>query len=147
MKVILTKDTDKFGKLGDVVEVKDGFARNYLIPQGKAMPSTNSNLRIIEDMKLKAQRLKDRELQDAKDYADKLSKVSCTVPVQVGPDDKLYGSITPSDIQKALEQEGFQIDKKAVNIDSPMEALGIYSVSVSVHPQVKANVKVWVVKK
>lgn len=147
MKVILTQDVEKLGKPGEIVEVKDGFARNFLIPRGLARLSTPENLRIVENMKLKAQRKAESEKQQARDFADKLSKVSCTVAAQVGPDEKLYGSVTPADIQKALEIEGFHIDKKAVSIDTPIEKLGVYHIMVKVHPEVQASVKVWVVKK
>lgn len=147
MKVILTQDIDKFGKLGEIVEVKDGFARNYLIPQGLARVSTPQAQRMIEAARLKSQRLAETEKKKAEEFADKLSKASCTVAVQVGPDEQLYGAVTPADIEGALGNEGFQIDKKAVSIDVPIDKLGVYYVTVKVHPEVKANVKVWVVKK
>jgi len=147
MKVILMKDVDKIGKAGQTVEVKDGFARNLLVPNGLAKVSTPENLRMVENIKLKAQKKAQVEVEQAKEFADKLSKISCTVAVQVGPDEKLYGSVTPGDIQKSIEAEGIQIDKKAISIDTPIEKLGVYHVTVSVHPQVQAAVKIWIVKK
>ena len=147
MKVILTKDVEKIGKLGEVVEVSDGYARNFLIPKKLAMDSNSSNLRKVEDIKLKSQKAIEAEINKAKEFADKLSKVSCTVSVQVGPEDKLYGSVMPADIQKALQVEGFEVDKKSITIDTPVEKLGVYRVKVKVHPQVEADVKVWVVKR
>jgi len=147
MKVILVKDVEKIGKLGEVVEVSDGYARNFLIPKDLAMNSSPENMRKIDNAKLKAARAIETETKTAQEFADKLSKVSCSVGVQVGPDDKLYGSVTPADIQKALLAEGFEIDKKLVTIETPVEKLGVYHVKIKVHPQVETTVKVWVVKK
>lgn len=146
MKVILTQDVGKFGKSGEVMEVKDGFARNFLIPKGLAKPSTPENRRIVENIKLKAQRAAENEKKQASEFADKLSGTSCTVTVQSGPDGKLYGSVTPADIQNALQTEGVAVDKKNIFIDAPLEKLGVYHVTVKVHPQVEAKVKVWVVE-
>lgn len=147
MKVILAQDIERFGKLGEIVEVKDGFARNYLIPQGMARVSTPQAQRMIEAARLKVKRLAETEKKKAEEFSDKLSKASCTVSVQVGPDEKFYGAVTPADIEEALGSEGFQIDKKAISIDAPIEKLGVYYITVKVHPEVKASVKVWVVKK
>ncbi len=147
IKVILIKDVDKIGKTGDIIDVKDGFARNFLVPKGLARVSNPENLRIIENLKLKAQRAAEAELKKAKEFADKLSKVSCTVAVQVGPEEKLYGSVTSADIQKALEAESIDVDKKAISIDAPIEKLGVYHVLVKVHKDVDAQIKVWIVKK
>lgn len=147
MKVILTKDVEKIGKLGETVDVSDGYARNFLIPKKLAMDSTPSNLRKAADIKVNAEKALAAELKKAEVFADKLSKVSCTVGVQVGPEEKLYGTVTPADIEKALEVEGFQIDKKSIIMDATVEKLGVYHVKVKIHPQVEATVKVWVVKK
>lgn len=146
MKVILIKDVEKIGKMGEVKEVTDGFARNFLIPKNLAKPSTPQNLAAVENLKLKARQALEKEKQAAQEFADKLSKASCTVSVQVGPDEKLYGAVTPADIQAALEVEGFQIDKKAITIDTAVEKLGVYHITVKVHPEIKTAVKVWVVK-
>jgi len=147
MKVILTKDIEKIGKLGEIIEVSDGYARNFLIPKKLALDSNSSNLKKVENIKLKSQKAVEAELKKAREFADKLSKVSCTVGVQVGPEEKLYGSVTPADIQKALQVEGFEIDKKLIIIDMPIEKLGVYHVKVKAHPEVEATVKMWVVKK
>jgi len=147
MKVILTKDVEKIGKLGETVDVSDGYARNFLIPKKLAMDSTPLNLRKAENIKISVEKSLAAELKKAQDFADKLSKVSCTVGVQVGPEEKLYGSVTPADIEKALKVEGFEIDKKVITIDAIVDKLGVYHVKVKVHPQIEATVKVWVVKK
>ena len=147
MKVILIKDVEKIGKVGETRDVSAGFARNFLIPKKLALETTQENLRRVENIKLKTQRALENEKQKAAEFADKLSKVSCTVGVQVGPDEKLYGSVTPADIQHALAAEGFEVDKKQITIDTPIEKVGVYHASVKIHPEVQATVKVWVVKK
>jgi len=133
--------------VGDVVKVKDGYARNFLIPQKKAYLATPGNLKRIEKQRAKEAAENERALKEAQDLAEKLSKVSCTVTVEVNDLDKLYGSVTEVDVVRALEVEGFTIDKKTVMIDSPIEDLGIFEVGVKLHPQVIAKIRVWVAKK
>ncbi|OIO81514.1 MAG: 50S ribosomal protein L9 [Candidatus Omnitrophica bacterium CG12_big_fil_rev_8_21_14_0_65_43_15] len=147
MKVILIKDVEKIGKLGETIDVSDGYARNFLMPKKLAMASNPLNARRAENIKLKTERALQAEINAAKEFAEKLSKVSCTVAVQVGPDEKLYGSVTPADMQKALEVEGFNIDKKQISMDAQVEKLGVYHFNVKVHPEVHATVKLWVVKR
>jgi large subunit ribosomal protein L9 len=146
MKVILMQDVDKIGKIGQVVDVKMGYATNFLIPKGLAKVSNEANMRLVEGIKLKAQRMAEKEKKQSQEFSDKLAGISCTVTMQVGPDGKFYGSVTPADIQKALESEGIQVDKKAISIEEPIEKLGVYHVSIRVHPEVQAKVKVWVVE-
>ncbi len=147
MEVILCQNVHKLGKVGDVVKVKDGYARNFLIPQKKAYLATPGNLKRIEKQRAKEAAENERALKEAQDLAEKLGKVSCTVTVEVNDLDKLYGSVTEVDIVRALEVEGFTIDKKTVIIDSPIEDLGIFEVGVKLHPQVIAKIRVWVAKK
>ncbi|HPB67577.1 MAG TPA: 50S ribosomal protein L9 [Candidatus Omnitrophota bacterium] len=147
MEVILCENVHKLGKVGDVVKVKDGYARNFLIPQKKAYLATPGNLKRIEKQRAKEAAENERALKEAQDLAEKLSKVSCTVTVEVNDLDKLYGSVTEVDVVRALEVEGFTIDKKTVMIDSPIEDLGIFEVGVKLHPQVIAKIRVWVAKK
>ena len=147
MEVILCQDVHKLGKVGDVVQVKDGYARNFLIPQKKAYVATPGNLKRIEKQRAKQAAEHERALREAEELAEKLSKVSCTVTVEVNDLDKLYGSVTDVDIVRALEVEGFNIDKKCVLIDSPIEDLGIFEIGVKLHPQVTAKMRVWVAKK
>ncbi|HOY10297.1 MAG TPA: 50S ribosomal protein L9 [Candidatus Omnitrophota bacterium] len=147
MEVILCQNVHKLGQVGDVVKVKDGYARNFLIPQKKAYVATPGNLKRIEKQRAKEVAENERALREAQDMAEKLGKVSCTVTVEVNDLDKLYGSVTEVDIVRALEVEGFNIDKKTVLIDSPIEDLGIFEVGVKLHPQVIAKIRVWVAKK
>lgn len=147
MEVILCQNVHKLGQVGDVVKVKDGYARNFLIPQKKAYVATPGNLKRIEKQRAKEVAENERALREAQDMAEKLGKVSCTVTVEVNDLDKLYGSVTEVDIVRALEVEGFNVDKKTVLIDSPIEDLGIFEVGVKLHPQVIAKIRVWVAKK
>ncbi len=147
MKVILAKDVEKLGKTGDVVKVKEGFARNFLFPQQLAYGATPGNVRRIEQQRVKraAEEAKSKEAAEA--LAEKLSKISCTVAVEVNDIEKLYGSVTEADIIKALEVEGYTIDKKNIILEKPITELGIFDVGVKLYPGVTAKVRVWVTKK
>lgn len=147
MEVILCQQVPKVGKIGDVVKVKDGFARNFLLPNKLACPATPANKRRVEHEK--ATRMKEYEAskQQAQELADKVSKVSCTVTVEVNDLDKLYGSVSEIDIAKALEVEGLTIDRKIIELEKPIDELGIFEVGVKLHPEVTAKVRVWVAKK
>ncbi len=147
MKVILRQDVDKLGSAGDVVTVKDGYARNYLIPKQLAYPATPSNLRRFEEEKKRLLMQSEREKRQAEILAKELEKASCTISVAVGEEDKLFGSVTSQDIAEALQEKGIEIDKRKIQLEEPIKALGIYTVPVKLHPEVTANVKVWVVKK
>ncbi|HIE43413.1 MAG TPA: 50S ribosomal protein L9 [Candidatus Omnitrophica bacterium] len=146
MEVILLKDEEKLGKLGDVVNVKKGYARNYLIPQNLAVEATPANRRIVEREKLRMEKKREEEKHQAEELAKKLENVSLTIPVHVGEDDKLYGSVTSQDIANFLKEEGFTIDKKKIQLESPLKALGIYNINIKLHPEVTATIRVWVVK-
>ncbi len=147
MEVILCQSVGKLGREGDVVSVKDGYARNYLFPKKVAYPATPANRARVERQREKRRRLDEEARRRAEELAEKLGKVSCTVSVEVNDLDKLYGSVTETEIVKALEVEGFQIDKKAVVLERPIEELGIFDVGVRLHPEVEAKIRVWVAKK
>ncbi len=147
MKVILTDNIEKVGKLGTMVNVKDGFARNFLFPRKLAVPSTPGNLKALEaKMKKKA-----KELEALKNEAEKtrtrLEALSLTMPVLTQEDDKLYAGISSVDILQALKDEGIILQKSDILLEEPIRALGIYEVPVKLHPEVEGKVKVWVVKK
>lgn len=146
MKILLRQDFEGLGKSGDVVKVKDGYARNYLIPKGIAYLATEANQRRFEnDIKQQTWRLT-REKKKAEDMAKKLENVSCTITVQVGEEDKMFGSVTAQNIADILASQGFEIDKRKIQLDEPIKSLGIYSVPLKLHSEVDATVKVWVVK-
>ena len=147
MNVILSKDVEHVGKTGDVLKVKEGFARNYLFPQNLAYPATDANLKRIEQQKIKKTVLDAKNKKEAEDLAEKLSKLSCTVTVEVNDQEKLYGSVTEVDIAKAIELEGFSIDKKSIVLEKPIEELGIFDVQIKLYPEVMAKIRLWVAKK
>mgnify|MGYP001600826944 CR=1 FL=1 len=147
MEIILCQDVQSIGKIGDVIKVKSGFARNYLIPKRLAYLATPANLKKIENQK--AQRVEqDRRIkEEAQQLAEKLSKVSCTVAVEVNDLEKMYGSVSESDIAHALEQEGYTVDKKNIILEKPVSELGIYDVNVRLHSEITAKIRLWVTKK
>lgn len=147
MEIILSQDVLKLGKVGDVVKVKDGFARNFLIPRRLGLKATPENLKKVEAHKAKIIQENEKIKREAEELAQRLSKVSCTVTVEVNDLDKLYGSVTDAEIAHALELEGFEIDRKKIILEKPIEELGIFEVGIKIHPEVTAKIRVWVAKK
>jgi large subunit ribosomal protein L9 len=147
MEVILSQDVKNLGKTGDVVKVKDGYARNFLFPNNFAYVASPSNLKRIERLAQKKQEEYKKEKQVALDLADKLGKISCTVSAEVNDLEKLYGAITEAEIIKAIEVEGFTIDKKQLEIEKPVDELGIFEIGVRLHPEVSVKIRLWVTKK
>ena len=146
MKVLLREDYKNLGETGDVVKVKDGFARNFLIPQGIAFIATDQNQKKYEnDLKQKGWRL-ERDKLHAEELSKKLENVSCTISVQVGEEDKLFGSVTSQNIADSLAEQGYKFEKRKILLEEPIKSLGIYSVPIKLHTEVTATVKVWVVK-
>lgn len=147
MKVILIEDVKDVGVMGGIVVVKDGYARNFLFPKKLAKPVTDSNLKIIEEIKKKKALAIMREKKQAEELKEKLSLMSCTIAVEAGEDDKLFGSVTTQDIAHAFEMEGLSIDKKKIILEENIKKLGVYHIMVELHPEVTGEVKVWVVKR
>ncbi|MDD5085778.1 MAG: 50S ribosomal protein L9 [Candidatus Omnitrophica bacterium] len=146
MQAILLEDIEKLGKAGDVVRVKDGFARNFLFPAGKAVVMTKANMKLYEERKKRDTVKLAKEKEEAVKLVASLEKISCTIAAKVGEEDKLYGSVTAQDIERALAQEGFEIDRKKIEIEEPIRKLGVYSVNIRLHPEIIAPLKIWVVK-
>jgi large subunit ribosomal protein L9 len=146
MDVILRQDVDKVGAAGELVTVKDGFARNFLLPRGLAYAATDANRRRLESERAQKGRKHAAEVQASKDVASRLEAVSLTFTMKAGEGDKLFGSVTAGDIAERLASEGFGIDRKAVELDEPLKALGVYKVPVRLHAEVKPEVRVWVVR-
>jgi large subunit ribosomal protein L9 len=146
MKVILRKDFETLGKVGEIVKVKDGYARNYLIPKKIAYAALKGNISALEEEKKSLVIKTNQELTAAETSAVELEKVSVTIPVQVGEEEKIFGSVTTQMISDALKEKGFDIDKRKIEMDDPIKALGIYEVNVKLHPSISTNVKVWVVR-
>ena len=146
MEIILRQDYEGLGAAGEIVTVKDGFGRNYLIPKGVAYIATAANKKRHEaDLKQQGMRLA-RDKKAAEDLSEKLKNVSCTITVQVGEEDKLFGSVTSLNIAESLLAQGFEIDKRKILLEEPIKSLGIYSVPIKLHAEVEGTVKVWVVK-
>jgi large subunit ribosomal protein L9 len=146
MKVILRKNTEGLGQIGDVVEVKNGYARNFLIPGKIAYAALKGNVRALEEEKKTLLKKTEQELTAAEALAAELEKVSVTIPVQVGEEDKIFGAVTSQMISDALKEKGHEIDKRKIEIDETIKSLGIYGISVKLHPNVSAKIKVWVVR-
>lgn len=146
MEVILTQKVQGLGDRGDVVRVKEGYARNFLFPKRFAVPSSESQKRVLaEENRLGV--VKDAKLkQSVQATAEKMKGLSCTLVVQAGEEDKLYGSVTAHDIAKAISDQGFAVDHHMVVVEEPIKKLGVYTVPVRLHREVEIQVKVWVVK-
>jgi large subunit ribosomal protein L9 len=146
MKVILRKNFDQLGKVGDTVSVKDGYGRNFLIPRQIAYQATKGNIIALEEEKKQIQKKDAKELDAAQTLAANIEKVSVTIPVTVGEEDKIFGTVTAQMIADSLKEKGFDIDKRKIEITEPIKSLGIYSVTVKIHPSVTATIKTWVVR-
>jgi large subunit ribosomal protein L9 len=147
MKVILLDDIERLGKKGEVVTVKEGYARNYLIPNKKASPATGGNMKVLEALKKKEAAETAKQVEAARALANRISNLSLTISAQAGEEEKLFGSVTPDTVSDALRDEGITIDKRDVLIEEPIKKLGVYQVAVKVHPEVKATLRIWIVKK
>jgi large subunit ribosomal protein L9 len=147
MEVILVKDVEKIGRAGAVVQVKEGFARNFLFPHNLAKPATPESLKKLEQEKQAKSAQSARMKEESELVKQRLSALSLTIPALTQDDEKLYGSIHAHEIAQALQAEGFNIDKNIVDLAEPIKSLGIYEIPVKLHPEVTAKVKLWVVKK
>jgi len=147
MQVILQVDIPSLGKAGEVVDVRDGFGRNFLIPQKKAVLADPKNIRMLEHQKrmVGAKQLKLK--RQAEDLLEKLCNTSITIARDAGEDDKLFGSVTTKDISDTLRREGFEIDRHSIHLEAPIKSLGVFDVPVKLHTEVSGAFKVWVVKK
>jgi large subunit ribosomal protein L9 len=146
MKVILREDVQELGKAGDVVDVKDGYARNYLIARNLAVRADKGQMKQLEHERKLLKDKKEKGLKQSRELAERINKASCTISVQVGEEDKMFGSVTTMDIAKCLAKEGLEIDKKLIQMDEPIRELGVFSVPVKLAPEVEAKLKIWIVK-
>ena len=146
MKVILRQNFEALGQIGDIVEVKDGYALNYLLPRKIAYAALKGNLRALEEEKKTVAKKTEQELRDSETLAAELEKTSITIPVQVGEEDKIFGSVTSQNISDLLKEQDFDIDRRKIQLDEPLRALGVYDVPIRLHADVEAKIKVWVVK-
>ncbi|HBR16617.1 MAG TPA: 50S ribosomal protein L9 [Deltaproteobacteria bacterium] len=146
MEIILKKDAPSLGKMGNVVRVTDGYARNYLIPQGIGLEATPKNLKLLEkEIKIwqkKAEKLK----EEAAQLAAEIEKLSLSFARKTGEEDKIFGSVTSLDIEEKMKENGIQIDRKKIHVEEPIKTLGVFTVPIKLHPEVTANLKISVVK-
>lgn len=147
MKVILKENVDGVGHLGDLLDVSDGFARNYLLPRQKALEANTRNVKALEHAKRVMAEKAKKEKLEIEALAKKIAAVSLTIPAQVGKDDKLFGSVTTKDIAEGLAEQGFTVDRRKIQLAHPIKELGTVAVSVKLHRDVTATVSVHVVKK
>ena len=147
MEVILKKDVDKIGKAGGVVNVKEGFARNFLFPHDLAQPVTDAILKKLEQDALVKSAQSAKIKEEAVKLGERLSKLSLTIKVLTQGEEKLYGSINVFEISLALKEEGFDIDKNLIDLSEPIKVLGVYEVLIKLHAEVTAKVKSSIVKK
>ena len=146
MDVVLLKDVEKLGTAGAVVRVKSGFARNYLLPGGLAAPATPQQLKVVEAMRQQRQKQSDRALAEATALKQRLESKTLTFTLALGEGDKPFGSVTAHDVAEALAREGMTVEKHAIQLAEPLKALGNHAISVRVHADVTATVKLQVVK-
>ena len=144
MEVILKEDVNNLGHRGDVVKVADGYGRNYLLPKKLAMQATAANKSVIEQMKASAVRKSAKEKSEAESLVGQLNNVSLLFERKVGENDHLFGSVTSADIAAQLEQKGFNIDRRKVQLDEPLKQVGEFHISVKLHREVTAHVAVTV---
>lgn len=147
MKVILREDVPEIGQAGDTVEVKSGYGRNYLFPRNLAIPATKANLRSIGEVTKQKELRERKQRREAEVIKDKIEKLSLSMEVLVGEEDKLYGSVTNADIAQLLDQEGISVDKRAIELEIPIKVLGVYTVLVKIDKDVTAELRLWVIKK
>jgi large subunit ribosomal protein L9 len=145
MEIILLENVDSLGKIGDLLKVADGYARNFLIPQKLAMVATKRNTKDLEHKQRIVEAKKKRDVADAGSLAAKVESLQLTIPAKVGEEDKLYGSITRRNIAEALAKEGVKVERKQILLAEPIRSTGVFDVDLKVHQDVTAKMRVWVV--
>jgi len=146
MKVILLENMEKTGKAGEVVEVRDGYGRNYLIPKKLAIAATGKNLGRLAHHRKTIQAKDARRRKDAQAFKEQIENLSITIPCKVGESDRLFGSVTAMDIAQALKDKQVEIDKRWVKLEEPLKTLGVYTIPIYLDKDVEASLKVWLVK-
>ncbi|MEM7247249.1 MAG: 50S ribosomal protein L9 [Acidobacteriota bacterium] len=145
MKLVLTQDVENLGSVGEVVTVRGGYGRNYLIPQGKALPATRAHLAVVESQRKVFEEAALKQRNQAAEMANRIGNLELSIARKAGEADTLYGSVTNGDIADAMAAEGLVVDKRRVLLVDPIKSLGVYQVPVRLHPEVTAELKVWVV--
>jgi large subunit ribosomal protein L9 len=146
MQIVLLEDVPTLGKAGDTVKVSDGYGRNYLIPRKKAILATDKNIKNLEHQKRQIQQQMGNRKKDAESMAEQIEKLSCTFAKTVGESGKLFGSVTSMEIENYLKENGIDVDRKKILMEEPIKNLGMFTIPIKIHPEVTANLKVWVVQ-
>lgn len=146
IQVVLQDDVDNLGKSGSVVKVRPGFARNFLYPRGQALPATAANLSKVDELKKAAEIKAEATKVEAKKVADQLSALSVKIVRAVGAENKMYGSVTSKDIEDAYAEKGVKLDRRNIELKDPIRTLGLSEVSIRLHPEVSATLRVEVIK-
>lgn len=147
MKVILIKTLEKVGKEGSVVDVKDGFGRNFLIANGFAVKATKDSFREIDEIKKRKAKLDEKVKKDAAVFKQKIDAFSLTITMEVKEGEEIYGSVNEAQILKALKEEGIVLEKGMLVIEEPIKKLGVYHLKVLLHPEIEGSLRLWVMKK
>ena len=145
MKVILKQDVATLGETGDIVNVKNGFGRNYLIPRGLAILATPSNVKVVEEIRRQSAHRLERLVNDAKELAKQLGKLDIVIPARVGEENRIFGTVTTQQVADVLEKKGLEIDRRKIELHEEIRALGVYSATIKLHGDVAAEVKIQVV--
>ena len=146
MEVILLKDLEGLGSEGEIVKVKPGFARNFLVPKGIALRASKSNLAVAEERKRIKEAKENKAEKVNQVLIDKLAKTNITIEVQVGEEERIFGSVTTQDIQKSLEEKGITIDRSCILMEEPIKSLGVYNIPVKITVDLESEIKVYVIK-
>lgn len=146
MEIILMEDVPSLGMAGDLVRVSDGYARNYLLPHKKAVMATTTSLKAVSQKRHLSEYKQDKLEQEARELAQRIEEISCTVAKPAGEEGKLFGAVTSADIEDALREHEVSVDRKKIVLEEPIKNLGVYTVSLKLYPTVLAQLKLWVVK-
>jgi len=146
MLVILRESIENLGRTGDVVKVSDGYARNFLLPRNLVVAADEANIKSIEHHKKALEKKRQAQKATAQELAKKLEEFSCTISRKVGEGDKLFGSVSSTDVSEALKKAGYPVEKRTIVLEHPIKSLGVHPVTVKLEPEVSATLKVWVVK-
>lgn len=146
MRIILLQDFEGLGKAGEQIDVKDGYARNFLFPKGLALKADKNSIKRFQEMARLKDKKKDRALKQSRELAEKLQAVSLTVPVQVGEEDRVFGAVTSIEIAQQLKDKGYDIDKRQIILEEPIKSLGIFEIPIKLHSEITTNIKLWVIK-
>ena len=146
MKVVLLENVPSLGKAGDLVKVADGYGRNYLIPQKKAIPATEKSLKVIEHQRRQVQQRLEKGKKDVEKLGQQIEKLSCTFAKTVGESGKLFGSVTSMDVENYLKENGIEVDRKKIALEEPIKNVGMFTVPIKLSAEVTVHLKVWVVQ-